>query len=73
MPNWALPRGDGDGRAARRRLDVTLPQTSYDGLKPGLDAALLRGMLRLRNVAPLVLGITIDAAGKPPGRCTRRS
>ena len=44
-------------------LDVTFPQTSYDGLKPGLDAALLRGMLRLRNVAPLVLGITIDAAG----------
>ena len=46
-------------------FDVTLPQTSYDGLKPGLDAALLRGMLRLRQVAPLVLGITIDTAGKP--------
>ena len=46
-------------------LDVTLPQTSYDGLKPGLDAALLRGMLRLRNVAPLVLGVTIDASGTP--------
>lgn len=46
-------------------LDVTLPQSSYDGLKPGLDAALLRGMLRLRSVAPLVLGITIDAAGAP--------
>jgi class 3 adenylate cyclase/CHASE2 domain-containing sensor protein len=46
-------------------LDVTLPQTSYDGLKPGLDAALLRGMLRLRNVAPLVLGLTVDAAGAP--------
>ena len=46
-------------------LDVTLPQTSYDGLKPGLDAALIRGMLRLRNVAPLVLGITTDAAGAP--------
>jgi class 3 adenylate cyclase/CHASE2 domain-containing sensor protein len=44
-------------------LDVTLPQTSYDRLKPGLDAALLRGMLRLRNVAPLVLGVTVDAAG----------
>jgi class 3 adenylate cyclase/CHASE2 domain-containing sensor protein len=44
-------------------LDVTFPQTSYDGLKPGLDAALLRGMLRLRSVAPLVLGITVDAAG----------
>lgn len=44
-------------------LDVTLPQASYDGLKPGLDAALLRGMLRLRNVAPLVLGVTVDAAG----------
>ncbi len=46
-------------------LDVTLPQTSYDGLKPGLDAALLRGMLRLRNVAPLVLGVTVDATGAP--------
>ncbi len=54
--------------AARARavgLDVTLPQTSYDGLKPGLDAALLRGMLRLRSVAPLVLGLTVDAAGTP--------
>lgn len=54
--------------AARPRavgLDVTLPQTSYDGLKPGLDAALLRGMLRLRSVAPLVLGLTVDAAGAP--------
>lgn len=46
-------------------LDVTLPQTSYDGLRPGLDAALARGMLRLRNVAPLVLGVTIDATGRP--------
>lgn len=46
-------------------LDVTFPQTSYDGLKPGLDAALLRGMLRLRNVAPLVLGVTVGAAGAP--------
>jgi len=54
--------------AARPRavgLDVTLPQTSYDALRPGLDAALLRGMLRLRGVAPLVLGVTIDNAGKP--------
>jgi class 3 adenylate cyclase/CHASE2 domain-containing sensor protein len=45
-------------------LDVTLPPTSYDGLKPGLDAALARGMLRLRTVAPLVLGITVDSNGR---------
>ena len=44
-------------------VDVVLPQTSYDRIQPGLDAALARGILALRPVAPLVLGLTATADG----------
>ena len=44
-------------------VDVVLPHASYDRLQPGLDAALARGMLALKPVAPLVLGLTADAGG----------
>lgn len=46
-------------------LDLVLPETSYDALLPGLDAALARGIITLRAVAPLVLGIGIMADGSP--------
>lgn len=46
-------------------LDMSLPMRSFDGVAPGGDAALLRGILRLRRACPLVLGITVDAAGLP--------
>jgi adenylate cyclase len=46
-------------------LDVLLPAHSFDKLQPGLDAALARGILKLRPVAPLVLGVSADSDGNP--------
>ncbi|HEY3401486.1 MAG TPA: adenylate/guanylate cyclase domain-containing protein [Geothrix sp.] len=46
-------------------LDLGLPMRSFDAVAPGGDAALLRGILRLRRACPLVLGITVDGAGQP--------
>jgi adenylate cyclase len=45
-------------------VDVVLPQASYDGIQAGLDAALARGILALRPVAPLVLGMTATMDGR---------
>jgi adenylate cyclase len=44
-------------------LDMTFPDRSYNKLMPGYDQKLLRGLLAMRGVAPVVLGITIDQAG----------
>lgn len=44
-------------------VDVVLPQTSYDRIQPGLDAALARGILSLRKIAPVVLGVTATNDG----------
>ena len=46
-------------------LDMLLPASSFDKLQPGLDAALARGILKLRPIAPLVLGLSADREGKP--------
>lgn len=46
-------------------LDLVLPETSYDALLPGLDAALAKGIISMRAVAPLVLGIGSMADGSP--------
>ena len=46
-------------------VDVALPERSYDTVRPGLDRALAAGILALRNAAPLVLAITVDAGGRP--------
>jgi adenylate cyclase len=49
-------------------LDLVLPEHSYDQLQPGLDAALARGILAMRNQAPLVVGRGANADGqlRPP-------
>ncbi len=39
-------------------LDIILPEQSWDAFMPGLDAALMRGILTLKAEAPLVLGRT---------------
>ena len=44
-------------------VDVVLPQVSFDRIQPGLDAALARGILALRPVAPLVLGMSANSDG----------
>lgn len=53
------------GRARAVGLDLVLPQHSADGLQPGLDAALARGILTARKAAPLVLGLTTTPDGNP--------
>jgi len=40
-------------------VDYNLPERSFDGIMPGLDAALMRGILTLRAKCPLVLGLTL--------------
>lgn len=44
-------------------LDLVLPESSYDPLLPGLDAALARGIITLQAAVPLVLGIGSMADG----------
>ena len=41
-------------------LDVVLPERSYHHLIPGLDHALLRGLIAMRDRAPVVLARTVD-------------
>ena len=45
-------------------VDLALPERSQEALVPGADAALLGGILRLRQQCPLVVGLTVDAAGR---------
>lgn len=52
------------GRARGVGIDVVLPAVSFDHVQPGLDAALARGMIALRSVAPLVIGQTAGADGQ---------
>ncbi len=45
-------------------LDFSFPDRSYDTVLPGSDKKLLTGMLALKQVAPLIISITIDETGK---------
>jgi len=45
-------------------LDLVLPDRSYDFLVEGHDKKLLAGLLKLKSVAPVILGQTIDEKGK---------
>lgn len=45
-------------------LDVNLPDRSHDAILPGLDRALLQGLLALRRTAPVVLGRTVEGDGR---------
>lgn len=46
-------------------LDITLPDRSFDTIKPGLDEALVRGIVAARRAAPLVVGLSLDGQGRP--------
>ena len=48
-------------------VDMVLPEASYDRIQPGLDAAMARGILALRAVSPLVIGVgaNLDGTMKP--------
>lgn len=41
-------------------MDVVLPERSYQHLVPGLDHALLQGLLAIRGATPVVLARTVD-------------
>jgi adenylate cyclase len=41
-------------------LDVVLPQRSYQQLIPGLDQALLKGLIAIRGETPVVFARTVD-------------
>ena len=41
-------------------LDVVFPERSYQHLIPGLDQALLQGLIAMRGKAPVVLARTVD-------------
>ena len=41
-------------------MDVVFPERSYQHLVPGLDHALLNGLLAIRGTAPVVLARTVD-------------
>jgi class 3 adenylate cyclase/CHASE2 domain-containing sensor protein len=45
-------------------VDISLPDRSFDAVRPGGDAALIRGLVLLRRACPLVLGITLQGDGR---------
>ena len=45
-------------------LDVILPDRSYDAFAPGSDQALIAGLLALRRVAPVIIGVTTLENGR---------
>lgn len=45
-------------------VDIVLPDRSFESLIPGLDGSLVRGILLMRRVGPVVLGRTVDEAGR---------
>lgn len=60
-PNYGrLLAALGQARPAVVGLDIVFPERSYQDLIPGLDQALLKGLLAIRDQAPVVLGRTVD-------------
>ena len=44
-------------------LDIVFPDRSYEAVAPGSDKLLLMGLLQARNAYPVVLALSVDAAG----------
>ncbi len=66
---WHAPLGEALAKIAAAKpraigLDVTLPERSYDSLRPGLDRALLNGLAAARAVEPFVVALGLDAKGE---------
>lgn len=67
---WHRHLGDGltaiaSGNPKLVVLDIVLPERSYDGIVPGLDAALLRGLIAAKQSDRLIVGVTLDSQGQP--------
>ena len=55
-------------RAARPAVlgvDVVLPARSFEGVLPGSDLLLTRGLVQARSAYPLVVALTVSPAGTP--------
>ena len=60
-PNYGrLLTALGQAKPAVVGLDIVFPERSYQHLIPGLDQALLKGLLAIRGQAPVVLARTVD-------------
>jgi len=45
-------------------LDVTLPERSFESIRPGLDLALAKGLAAARAVQPFVVALAVDGKGE---------
>jgi class 3 adenylate cyclase len=45
-------------------VDIVLPERSFDGIVPGLDLAMMRGLLDLKRSTALVYVQTVDSRGR---------
>ena len=45
-------------------VDIVLPERSFDGIVPGLDLAMMRGLLDLKRSTSLVYVQTVDSRGR---------
>jgi adenylate cyclase len=52
-------------RPAAVGMDIVLPERSYDYITPGLDMAMMRGLLDLRRSTALVYVQTVNSRGDP--------
>ena len=65
---WHAPLGEALAKIAAAKpkaigLDVTLPEKSFDSIRPGLDLALARGLAAARAVHPFVVALAVDGQG----------
>ncbi len=65
---WHGPLGEALAKIASARpkaigLDVTLPEKSFDSIRPGADLALARGLAAARAVQPFVVALAVDGQG----------
>lgn len=63
-PLGAMLAALADARPRAVALDVILPDRSYESFAPGSDQALIAGMLALRRVTPLIVGLTTRGDGE---------
>ncbi len=52
------------GKPAAVGVDIALPERSFDGILPGLDLAMMRGLLDLKRRASLVYVQNVDSNGR---------
>ena len=66
---WHAPLGEALTKIASAKpraigLDVTLPERSFDSIRPGLDLALAKGLAAARSVPTFVVALAVDGQGE---------